>query len=116
MPPVEKLRVLLANEPHIYREAISEGLMECRPRIETGVVEPEDLDLAVENLRPHLVLSSRVCDGLGDFPLMWVVLYPEGQNRAEITVAGGRSVREGVRLGDLISLVDEAERLRVKVS
>lgn len=106
----------MANEPHIYREVISEGLMEWCPGIEAGVIEPEDLDSAVENLRPHLVLSSRACDGLGNLVLMWVVLYPEGQNRAETTVAGGRFVREGMRLGDLISLVDETERLRAKVS
>lgn len=113
---MEKLRILVANEPYIYREAISEGITGCCPGVETGVVEPEDLDLAVEKLRPHLVFSSRDCVELRDFPLVWVVLYPEDQDRAEVIVAGGRTLRESVRLGDLISLIDETERLRMEAS
>ncbi len=35
------MRVLVANEPYMYREAITDVLRELRPHIEVSVIEPD---------------------------------------------------------------------------
>lgn len=45
------MRVLLANEPRAYREALVGALWELRPAIEVIEIPPEALAEAVERLR-----------------------------------------------------------------
>ena len=53
---MEKLQVLVANEPCAYREVITGVLRELRPHIEVNAGEPDGLDGEVARLRPHLVV------------------------------------------------------------
>ncbi len=56
---METVRVLVANEPRSYREAIA-GVIRvvCGPFLEVLEAEPEGLDAAVLGVRPHLVICS----------------------------------------------------------
>ena len=107
---MEKLQVLVANEPCAYREAITGVLRELRPHIEVNAVEPVRLDGEVARLRPHLVVCSRITVAVQAL-LGWMMLYPDGENRAEIFAAGERVTLDNVEFGDLLSFIDRVEVL-----
>lgn len=107
---MEKLRILVANEPCAYREAITGVLRELRPHIEVNVAEPDGLDGEVARLRPHLVVCSRITVAVQALP-GWVMLYPDGDNRAEIFTAGELMTVENVAFSDLLSFIDRMELL-----
>ncbi len=107
---MEKLRVLVANEPCAYREAITGVLRVLRPDIEVDAVDPDGLDGEVARLRPHLVVCSRITVAQQAL-LGWVMLYPDGENRAEIFTAGERITLDNVEFGDLLSFIDRVELL-----
>ncbi len=105
------MRVLVANEPCVYREAITNVLRELRPHVEVDAVEPYGLDGEIARLRPQLVVCSKPCTVAENGALTWVLLYPNGDNRAEIVTAGERLMIAGIAFGDLLSIVDSTELL-----
>jgi hypothetical protein len=107
---MEKMRILVANEPCTYREAITEVLQELRPHIEVSAIEPDGLDGEVTRLRPHLVVCSKIVAAAHTL-LTWVMLYPDGENRAVINTAGEQVTVDNVELGDLLSTIDRTELL-----
>ncbi len=101
------LRVLLANEPKAYREAMAAALWQIRPDVDVTVVEPEELDAALERLDPHVVfcniptpkLEARIC--------CWVAMYPQGQDHAVVCVHGERTRIDSPQLHELLGLLDD---------
>jgi hypothetical protein len=55
---MNSVRVLVANEPTIYREVISAALKELRPSVEVFAAASEDLDQEFLRLLPRLVVCS----------------------------------------------------------
>jgi hypothetical protein len=108
---MEKMRALIANEPRTYREVLVDALRWLRPQAEVSTVEPDDLDAEIGRLRPHLVVCSRVLAAAPAGPLIWVTLYPKGENRAEIFTAGERITMTNIRFSDLLLIFDHAEVL-----
>lgn len=108
---MEKMRVLIANKPHTYREAITDALRERRPHVEVSTVDPDGLDAEIASLRPQLVVCSEPCGATENGALTWVVLYPSGENRAEIITLGERTTLDGIGFGDLLSIIDDTELL-----
>lgn len=108
------MRILLANEPTVYREAMAEALRELRPQVEVGVVEPEELDHVVGRLGPHLVVCSRV-DAVVETVFAWMLIYPDGEDRAEFKAGQYRSSVVSVELGDLIRAADLTEQLLYEI-
>ncbi len=111
MDGTSSTRVLVATEPRAYREVMASALQELRPRAEILLIEPDDLDVALTRLRPHLVLASRVVETLPGCPLAWVILYPSGAATALICVGGHRVILDDIPFERLLSLVDEAGTL-----
>lgn len=107
---MEKMQVLVANEPCAYREAIADVLRELRPHIEVDAVEPDGLDGEVARLRPHLVVCSRITAAVSTL-LAWVMLYPDGENRAVISTAGEQVTVDNIGFDDLLSAIDRIELL-----
>jgi hypothetical protein len=107
------MRILIANEPRTYREALVGALRAFRPQAEVSTVEPHGLVAEIERLRPHLVVCSQLSVVMSSGPLAWVVLYPHGENRAEIVTAGERAMVAGIAFGDFLSIVDQTELLYV---
>jgi hypothetical protein len=107
---MEKMRVLVANDPCTYREAITEVLREVRPHIEVNAIKPDALDAEVGRLDPHLVVCSQITTAVNAL-LAWVLLYPDGENRAVISTAGEQMRVENVGFGDLLSAIDRIEPL-----
>lgn len=110
---MEKMRTLVANDPRVYREVIVDALKKLRPLIEVSNADPDELDREVGRLRPHLVICSRISAAARAGCLAWVVLYPNGEDRAEIGggAGGGAMLLSGVGVNDLLSVVDETELL-----
>ena len=105
------MRALVANEPRTYREVLVNALRWLRPQIEVSEVEPDELEPAVKQLHPHLVVCSRASAVARDDVLTWVTLYPGGENLAEIVTAGGRAMLVGIQFDEFLSIVDGTELL-----
>lgn len=112
MKSLEKLRVLVANEPCTYREAISTAFGAIRPQAEVSLADPEDVDREVERLSPHLVLCSRTTDALLAASLTWMVLYPGGEDQLVIGRQGEEpEAMTGACFDALLEVLDETEDL-----
>ncbi len=113
---MEKMRALVANDPRVYRELIANSLRRLRPLIEVSAALPEELKEAVGRVRPHLIICSQLSAAIvRGGCLAWVVLYPDGEDLAEIGGAGGRTaLLAGVGVADLLSVVDETELIRCR--
>jgi hypothetical protein len=106
------MRILVANEPRSYREAIAGAVQVLRPHLAVITVEPEDLDEEVVRHDPGLVLCSRLSRVVESWPCAWVVLYPDGETRAMVSIAGRRrTVTADLPFASLLSLIDETEHL-----
>ena len=101
------MRILVGNEPRFYREVIAATLQELRPHLEVVIVEPEGLDGAVVQCRPQIVLCSRLSEVVETRCLAWVLLYPHGEARVVISVAGRRHTVPDPGLDGLLRVVDQ---------
>ena len=108
--PVESKRIVVANEPRSYREAMAVACRAVRPEVEVILAEPADLDAAVVRLDPQLVLCSRLTEGLRAGTCVWVVLYPGGEAQALINVAGQCVTTGDSGFAALAALIDQATR------
>lgn len=101
------MRVLVANAPLSYRQAMTAALTVLRPDVQITLGEPEALDTEVERLSPDLVVCSHVTPLVESRVPAWVELYPEGDRRATISMDGRRVETDGVELEDLLSIIDQ---------
>jgi hypothetical protein len=101
------MRALIANEPAMYREAISAALKELRPGIEVFTAEPEDLEGEFLRLLPQLVVCSQLTKHVElDAPL-WVELYPDGAPYAVVrSLDGSRTTFSSMTFDTLLSILD----------
>ncbi len=103
---MDRIRILAANEPRSYREVLAAALPALRPRCQVTAVEPDDLDAAVERLRPHLVVCSQLT-GFAQLPsLAWVLLYPDGKPQSVVGMNGHGRVVAHIEFADLLAIVD----------
>ena len=105
------MRILVGHEPRFYREVLAATLHELRPHLTVDIVEPEDLDGAVVQRGPQLVLCSRLSEVVETRCLAWVLLYPCGEARVVISVAGRRHTVPDPGVNGLLRVVDQTERL-----
>jgi hypothetical protein len=108
--PVESKCIVVANEPRSYREAMAVACRVLCPEVEVILAEPADLDAAVVRLDPQFVLCSRLTEGLRTGSRAWVLLYPEGEARAVISVAGRCVTTGDLGFAALAALIDQAIR------
>jgi len=101
-------RVLFANDPRSYRQAMAAAIETLRPDVEVLLGDPESLDLEVERLRPDVVVCSRVTGLVERRVSVWVDLYPDGDRLATVSIGGRRTKAAGMQLEDLLSVVDQA--------
>ena len=107
----EVMRVLVANEPFVYREVISAAFKELRPHVEVISAEPQDLDREFSRLVPHLVVCSRVTAQVERGATAWVELYPEHASGAVVSLGGEETTSDAMDFDTLLSVLDRAERL-----
>ena len=108
---MERARVLIANEPPAYREVLALVLQEMRVPADVSCVEPEDLDDEIARLEPHLVICSRLTGMLDAARIGWLLLYPDGETRAVLSMLGQRTELTDPDLDDILSLVERTSEL-----
>jgi hypothetical protein len=101
-----KLRILLANEPRAYREAIAQAIHQLRPDVEIETAEPPDLDSSIRRFVPDMVVCSEATDTVRSNVRVWVELYPEHNSRSVANIAGKYEEYPEIQLSDLLSIVD----------
>lgn len=111
MSAMNPLRVLFANDPRSYREAIAGAMSALMPQYEVFVSEPEGLDEEMLLLKPGLVVCSKITAVVRALAPCWVELYPDGQGLANVWLGDGLSVRREVDLPELLSIAGAAEFL-----
>ena len=105
------MRVLMAIEPRSYREVIGEAIQGLRPHLEVTIIEPDALEPEMARLDPGLVICSRPNTATTNGRPAWIEFRPYAQPAARIYLGGRRFELEEVELEDLLSVIDEAERL-----
>ena len=101
------VRVLIANEPSIYREVISSALEELRPDVEVFTAEPDDLDEEFLRLLPDLVVCSHTTKRVETDAPAWVELYPDGASHAVVrNFDGSRRTLSRIGFDNLLSILD----------
>lgn len=101
------VRVLIANEPGMYREVISAAFAELRPGIEIFTAEPDDLEEEFLRLLPHLVVCSHITKLVELDAPVWVELYPDGASYAVVrNLNGSRRIFSRIGFDTLLSILD----------
>ncbi len=105
------MRVLVANEPRVYREVLAGTLREMCLSVEVSCVEPDELDHEILRLKPHMVICSRLTSMVEAAGIGWLVLYPGGENRAVVNILGQRTTIPDMQFTQLLQLVDQTAQL-----
>jgi hypothetical protein len=111
----DMVRVLVTVEPRMYRGAIALGVQRLRPDSKVKVVPENVLDGQVKDFRPHVLVRNdsdgAIPEGLLDRLVCRVeMLYTDGM-AARIGMDGRSYTIEDASLDDLLSLLDETEKL-----
>lgn len=104
------MRIVVAIEPRSYREVIGEAIQALRPHHDVVIVEPRALKMEVARLDPELVVASQPNTVEPNGRPAWVEFRPYDQTTA-ICLDGGYSKDANPELAELLSVVDETERL-----
>jgi hypothetical protein len=100
--------VLVALEPSTYRDAIADALALLRPGAGVVAVDPSDLAAALVAHHPALVFLSTPAPAVEAEIPAWVLLHPNGANRAVATLGAAREEIDQPHLADLLALLDRA--------
>ena len=113
---MEQPRIVLANEPRAYRDVMAAAFRSLRPELEIVTVEPDDLGAYLAEAEPAVVVYSRQGDGLPPRVFAWVLLYPDGENRATVSVAREETSYADMEFDQLLGVLDRTVALVSTVS
>ncbi len=107
------MRVLVAfeNEYRIYGEVIARVIRELRPSVEVTIAEAETVGEEVGRVLPKLVISSRAQAVGAAHESAWVEFALEHGRKSRICVGGRCSESQVLSFKELLSVVDETQRL-----
>jgi hypothetical protein len=105
------MRLLIANAPRSYREAMAGAIRQLRPGAEVSTVDPTELDSSIQHFAPDMVICSEATDEVKRRVPVWVELYPGHGTLSIASVRGKRTEYDEIQLPDLLSIVDMAEDL-----
>ncbi len=100
--------ILLANEPLAYRQALVRAFRAARPHLHVLEVAPDELDAAVQEHAPLLVICDRLTQLVERCVSAWVVLYPDGARQVTSSLAGHQERADDLDLAALLAFVDRA--------
>jgi hypothetical protein len=100
------LRIIVGNEPRAYRDVIAATITALCPEATVMTAEPADLDGALADVGPALVVCSRLTPLIEERTVTWIVLYADGTPFSEISVAGDRSIVLDMDFDRLLAVVE----------
>lgn len=103
-----RARVLLANEPRSYRQAIAGALQALRPDVEFEEIEPDNIDEEVGRRAPELVICSIATPAVQAAVPSWVELYTDHGSISSVSIHLEKSTVDGIEIPDLLQIVDRA--------
>ena len=114
MRSVRIVRILVAVEPRMYREAIALSLHQHRPDAEVLICPPESLEGEIGRFEPHLLVldedGGTAPDGLTEVLYRVEILLGVSMD-ARISVDGQAREVKDICMEDLLAVVDEAEKM-----
>ena len=107
------MRVLLANEPRLYREVLAETFQGLRPQLEACAVEPQELNQEILRVRTDLVICDRVTPVVEATVRFWIEYRVENQALVVIAtnVWGLAPLADGMSLNSLLAVIDRTKEL-----
>jgi hypothetical protein len=107
---VAVVRILVAIEPHMYREVLAFHFRQERPLSEVTLASAQTLWAEAERTRPHLIIANEVPPELKEeIGAFWVELSTNDALVASISANGYSTTIQDVSLQDLVAVVDKAE-------
>ena len=104
------VRILVAIEPHMYREVLAFHFRQERPLSEVTLASTQTLWAEAERTRPHLIIANEVPTELkAKIGFLWVELSTDDGLVASISANGYSTTIHDVSLQDLVAAVDKAE-------
>lgn len=100
--------ILVANHPIAYREVLAASLAAMYPDVRVVQAEADGLDSARAVYAPLLVVSSRPVEEPRGAGRATIVLYPEGENEAVLTIGERSWTLPNPQLADVLAAVDVA--------
>ena len=101
------LRIVVANEPHSYRDALAVALRCLRAELEIITAEPADLSAEIARVQPRLVICSRLTSAVEQQVGAWIVLPADRAAPAVVCVGDQRRVLPEAHLQDLVAVADK---------
>ena len=100
-------RIVVANEPRLYRDALAGALQVQCPADETIAVEPEHLEANVAETRPDVVITTTPSPALHAYDGVSLLLYPFENHQVVLRRPGQMAhTVERPELADILSLID----------
>lgn len=105
------LRVLVAAQLPLERDALTQALTLIRPNFITTEVAPEDLDREIVVVSPHVVICCELTDTIEMRVPVWLVLRPYGAQHSIVSICGSRVEHPVVDLDSLVDTLDRAHQI-----
>jgi hypothetical protein len=109
VPATPAVRILVAIEPHIYRQVLAFHFRQERPLAEVALASSGALLDEARRARPHLIFASEVPQELKKTGVYWVEVSTDDVLVATISADGYSTTIDDVSLQDLLAVVDKAQ-------
>ncbi len=101
--------IIMANEPRAYREVMAATFRALRPHLAIATAEPDELGrelVGPAGCTRRLVVHSRRTATVPDGVAAWVLLYPDGDDTATVSIAGRQTTTPHAEMDDLLAIFD----------
>ena len=103
------VRILVAIEPHMYRQVLAFHFRQQRPRADVVLASPQTLHDEARRTRPHLIFANEVPPELKEAGVFWVEVRNDDGLVATISADGYSTTIDDVSLQDLLAVVDKTQ-------
>ena len=107
-PDTAPVRVLIALDMLLDRNAMSQAMAILRPTWQVREVAPHDLTQALRDDRPDVVICSELTDSIAAQARMWFMLHPYGSQRCVVGVDGRRMEELNMAFDAILRYIDRA--------
>jgi hypothetical protein len=97
----------------MYRETLAHVLRKERPNDEVRLADPEALDREASSFRPHLIVCNDNAEEVRGVSVpSWIVIrYQDGLHASVLLDEQDTRLIQDIEIEDLVSVLEETERL-----
>lgn len=110
---VRNVRILVANSPRMYREALAIAVLKRFPDAEMIVASPQALDEQAKRFSPHVVVRNDDVENVGamESVVCWMGMRIGDSVDARISMGGRVAQLHDATMEDVLETLDEAAEL-----